>query len=290
MDFKLSSKLVLLGCLLAPALAFGGSFPVPSVEYSGDNRIESMGMVMNAKTFFTKDKQRMEVKAEQQGVNMVTIVRLDKRVAWNLMIDHKTYTEVDVEDSQVNSGDFRSCTVDFSGDSADSVNGVAAKKTHGIVKCPDVEYGGDFWVTPEGIVVRMDVAGKTSQGQNIQMKTEMSNLKIGPQDSSLFEIPAGFASMGNMNSIMNNVSKQMEMQTKMMEERMKREEEERKSREADEAVKRKADEERLKAEAAAREYSAKKRAEADKKKKGGLLNDPDVRDVMKSGAKKLFGF
>lgn len=290
MAFKLSAKLIVLVCTLAPALSFGATFPEPSVEYSGDNRIESMGMEVHSKTFYTKDKQRMEIKAEKQGVNMISIIRLDKGVSWNLMVDQKTYTEAEVEESQKNSGDFRSCTVVFSGDSSESVNGVAAKKSHGIVKCPDVEYGGDFWITQESIVVKMDVAGKTDTGQNIQMKTEMSNLKIGPQDQALFEIPAGFAPMGNMNSIMQNASKQMEMQTKMMEQQMKREEEERKKREADDAANRKAEEERIKAEAAQREYSAKKRAEAEKKKKGGLLDDPDVRDVMKSGAKKLFGF
>lgn len=265
-------------CMLLSVPALAGSFPAPTVEYSGDSRMEANGMAVSMKIFQAKEKQRIEMSNPQMGGNTVMIMRMDKKVSWNLMPEQKMYMEVSLEEAQKRSGDMRECTWDATEKGSESVNGVSAKKSHAVVKCPDSEYEGDFWVTGEGIGVKMDVTGKTKDGEKIHMKQEMSNLKIGKQDASLFEIPAGYTSMGNVNTMMKDAQRQMEEGKKQQAQAMedaKKEEEARKAREAEDA-------ERAKKEQAAREYSEKKRKEA----ASGAPTSVD--DAVKGGLKKLF--
>lgn len=274
---KISLPLFL--ALIFPALSVAGQFPAPTVEYSGDSRIESSGQEMKMKIFMAKEKQRIEMNNPQAGMNSVLILRMDKNIGWNLMPDQKMYTEINLEESRKRSGDFRECSYDSSEKGTDTVNGIGARKSHAVVKCPDSEFEGDFWVTPEGITVKMDVTGKTKEGEKMAMKQEMTSLKIGPVDPSLFEIPAGYASMGNVSDLMKDAQRQMEegqkQQAAAMEEAQKQE-----AKRREEEQKRLAEEEeRRKKEEAAREYSAKKRKEA---------APSTVDEAVKGGLKKLF--
>lgn len=262
--------------ILATGLcAFAAEYPSPKVEYSGDNTIEAEGHSMKMKVFAAKEKQRIEMNDPKMGMNTILIMRFDKKVGWNLMPDQKMYNEVNFEDMRKNSGDMRECSYDYKEAGSESVNGVSASKAHATVKCPDGDYEGDFWFTADSIGVKMEMKGKTKDGKSVAMKQEMSNLKVGKLDPSLFEIPSGYTFMGNVNDMMKDAQRQMDEAKKEQDRAMeeaRRNEEERKKRAAEE-------EEKRKQEQAAREYSEKKRKQAE---------TPSVQDAVKGGLQKLF--
>lgn len=270
--------LTALFCLSLPLSALAGSFPTPSVEYFGDSHVEANGMAMAMKIYQAKDKQRIEMNNPQMGGKSIMIMRMDKKVGWNLMPEQKMYSEINLEDAKKRSGDMRECTWDASEKGSESVNGISTKKQHAKVSCPDSDYEGDFWITSEGIGVKMDITGKTKGGEQIHMKQEMRNLKIGKLDPDLFEIPAGYTSMGNVNTMMQDMQRQMDdakKQQAQADEEMKKQQEANKAKAAEDA-------ERAKKDQAAREYSEKKRKEA------GSSAPTSVDDAVKGGLKKLF--
>ncbi len=270
---------------LFPLVSYAGQFPVPTVEYSADSRMETGGMAMDQKLFMTRDKQRIEMKNPQAGMDSIMISRLDKKVAWNLIPAQKAYTEVNLQESEKQSGDMRSCSADFSGGTSDAVNGITARKSHGSVVCPEISYEGDFWITAEGIMVKMDVTGKSKDGTTGNFRMTLSNLKLGRQDPALFEIPDGYRSMGNMNDMSAKYQRIMEEQQKRQadaerESKRKSDEDARKKEEQD--AKRKADEEARKKEQAGRDFTAKGRSGQD-----GSGAKGTVEDAVKSGLKSL---
>ena len=53
------------------------------------------------------------------------------------------------------------------------------------------KFGGFSWRTKEGIPLKVDLLYKQGEEKH-RMTTELHNLKIGPQDPQLFEIPADY--------------------------------------------------------------------------------------------------
>jgi outer membrane lipoprotein-sorting protein len=175
----------------------------PTVEYSADMTMASDQGSMNSKIYSALGgKQRWEMAS--QGQNVIMITRQDKKVAWTLMPQQNTYMEMSLTDASKKTGNnVNECDMDISSEGSETVNGVRATKSKVSMSCPDnSKYDGTMWVTKEGIMVKMDaVAGQGSDKGHI--KIDLTNLKIGSQDASLFEIPAGYQkfSMGDISSM-----------------------------------------------------------------------------------------
>ncbi|MBN1627793.1 MAG: DUF4412 domain-containing protein [Deltaproteobacteria bacterium] len=177
----------------------------PTVEYSADMVMGSEQGSSTGKVFYALGgKSRTEFNT--QGTTAITILRQDKKVAWVLMPEQKTYMEMGIDESKENAGqDLSDCDVDFSSLGQETVNGIKATKNKTSVTCPDnVKYDGTMWISKDNIVVKMDTA-TVVDGNQVNMKYELKNLKIEKQDASLFEIPAGYQkfSMGNFSSMFN---------------------------------------------------------------------------------------
>jgi hypothetical protein len=69
-------------------------------------------------------------------------------------------------------------------------------------RSPVGEDGRFWWMTKEGIMMKLDVIS-VDKGKD-RMKMELDNLKIGKQDSALFEVPSGYSKMdmGGMGKMM----------------------------------------------------------------------------------------
>jgi hypothetical protein len=77
----------------------------------------------------------------------------------------------------------------------EQLTGVATIKSKVIMTGKDgSKMGGFWWTSAQGIVVKMDVIG-VDGNTKMRMKQELSNIQLGPQDASLFEIPSGYSSM-----------------------------------------------------------------------------------------------
>jgi hypothetical protein len=165
------------------------------VEYSADTYFETEQLSFNGRIYHAlggKDRQEMNV----GGSNQITIVRMDKQLAWVLMPESQMYMETDLKTGKRDSRDVNDCSIDQKISGNETVNGINATRSKISMSCPDgIQYAGDMWVTKDGILVKMDATGKTKDSKVVRIKTELKNLKIATQNPALFEIPAGYTQM-----------------------------------------------------------------------------------------------
>jgi hypothetical protein len=186
---------VAVGCLLGITTVHATSLPAPQVEYSADRVIESEAGTFTGKVFAAKDKERSEI--AMRGMQSVTIVRRDKQLGWMLMPSHRLYSQMDLARARQQSGaPAEDVTIEEIG--SETIEGYAATKYKLLMK--DGSAGGFIWVTADGIAIKMDMLTKEG-GKKSRMTMTLTNLKIGPQDAALFELPSGYSAMPTMGNI-----------------------------------------------------------------------------------------
>lgn len=164
----------------------------PKVEYSADSYMETAEGTMEGKVYSAPGKERRE--SVQQGEKMITIMRHDKKVMWMLKPEDKTYMEMKMSKGG-RKDDLSSYKMETSTVGPETVNGVKTTKSKMIMTGPKGDKLGGFgWRTKEGIVVKMDAIAVDKKSKE-RIKSELKNLKVGKQDSSLFEIPSDYTKM-----------------------------------------------------------------------------------------------
>ncbi len=200
------SRLIALTIALATALIWcsvEAAQPMqrPQAEYSADETIQSEEGTIQQKVFVTPTKERKEL-LTGSGEGAVQIYRYDTKVMWMLMPSEKMYMEHSTAGPrrQGQGTDTSQWTYEDTAMGEETLNGIAVTKYKTIATSTDgKKYGGFSWRTPEGINVKQDLLYKEGNDKK-RMLTELSNLRIGRQDPSLFEIPEGFTKfdMGGM--------------------------------------------------------------------------------------------
>jgi len=192
-----TALVVLIGILFVSFTpAWGGE-----VEYSADSSMETADGVMNGTVYVAPGKERREY--VQDGEKSVMIMRHDKKVMWMLQPEDKTYMEMKLSQGGGRKDDISAYKIDHTTVGPDTVNGIKTTKSKLIMIGPKGDkLGGFMWATKEGIAVKMDAIAVDKNSKE-RFKTELKNLKIGRQDTSLFEIPADYSKMdmggfGNM--------------------------------------------------------------------------------------------
>ena len=147
-------------------------------------------------------KERSEMQME--GMSMISIIRPDKNVAWQLMPMQKMYMEMDMTSAKKMSGKAPDdVTIEKVG--SDMLDGINTTKYKLLMK--DKSAGGFIWLSPENIPVKMDFLSKEGkEKQRITMT--LKNLKVEPQEAALFELPAGYQPMPSMGNMMKNFKPQ----------------------------------------------------------------------------------
>lgn len=167
------------------------------VEYSADYVMETAEGAMRGRLNGAPGLERREDLVE--GTTMVSIRRDDKKVLWMLMPTERMYMEMKF--GQMEGGKSRTPSpeeykTEMTTEGREEVNGVMTTKSKVIMTGADgSKMGGFWWTTDDGLLVKMDVIS-VAKGEKIRMKRELSNVKIGPQPKDLFEIPAGYQTMG----------------------------------------------------------------------------------------------
>lgn len=167
----------------------------PKVDYSADEYMETEQVNMKAKVYHTGGKERRE--QDMGGMQQIQIIRRDKNLIWMLMPQQKMYMEMPLEEGKGKSADVSGYKIEESSVIGEEVvNGVKATKSKVIMSdSKGNKLGGFIWNTKENITVKMDLLAK-AEGSKMRMKTELKNLKIGKQDSKLFEIPSNYIKAG----------------------------------------------------------------------------------------------
>lgn len=189
-----------------PALAMVGMSAVAmamtpaQVEYSADETMETAEIATEGPVYVAADMERREMLIE--GMRQITIMRHDKKLMWTLMPQERMYMEATLGAASAGQGDVSDYEVEQTTVGKEEVNGVMTTKSKIVMtgKKGD-KMGGFWWMSPEGIVVKMDVIG-VDKGSKARIKKELKNIKVGSQDPVLFEIPDGYTKMSLMNMMM----------------------------------------------------------------------------------------
>ena len=110
----------------------------------------------------------------------------------------KMYQTLDFAKAQAQSGAAPDSQVEITEVGTETIEGFAAKKFKMLMK--DGSAGGFIWITEHGIPVKMDMLSKDG-GEKTRMTITLKNLKIGPQDAQLFELPSGLTAMPSMDNL-----------------------------------------------------------------------------------------
>ncbi len=161
-------------------LALGACGSAGAADFSADMVIQPKGEEATTGKMFVKgDKIRQETK--EDGETQIMIIRPDKKVTWMIAPEEKTYMEMPYQSEDKT---FEEWTAEkekqakYLGD--ETVSGLACKKYESIED-------GDktfIWISkqfPFPIKV-----------EDSEVTMEYRNVKAGPVEDSLFEIPAGY--------------------------------------------------------------------------------------------------
>lgn len=167
--------------LVAVTLLAALAAPVYALEFSADVVTEAKGQRMDGRIYVADKKVRMDMAGTS------TITRMDKNVTWLLMPQQPLYMEQPIDPARI-----AGATEKMPGEvsrtplGTDLVDGRPADKFRITYTGPGGEASVDQWVDKAtGIPVKtVAIDGSWTM--------EYRNLNAGPQDPSLFEIPAGY--------------------------------------------------------------------------------------------------
>jgi hypothetical protein len=156
------------------------------------------------KLFYSPGKMRSEYEyalKNGQKVSTVAINRIDQKLTWTIQPDQKTYvtmknhekvpTAMLQTDGLINVYLFDRVEQAKAGE--EDVNGVKAVKYKvAMTNVAGEKLEGFVWRTKDNITLKVNATVKRKVGNTERLARELKNLKISPQDASLFEVPAGF--------------------------------------------------------------------------------------------------
>jgi outer membrane lipoprotein-sorting protein len=185
---RLTAILVLWAVTLAPVKA--EILPAPTVEYSADSTLDAAGMKMRTRVYYSPGKQRREVTSD--GQQQVMILRVDKSISWMLMPDSRQYMDMPLSTGMESSGAVEGYEVQRTAAGKERVNGLDTTRYKAVLETPaGIRLEGFIWVTEQGLLVKLD-ANATGSEVSGRMRMDVTNVRFGPQDPRLFEIPAGY--------------------------------------------------------------------------------------------------
>lgn len=173
--------------------------PQPKTDYTAAVVVSDNGVQAEGRVFRAPNKERREFTIE--GESRIVIVRLDTKRVWSLVPEEKIFIETSFDEalgrSAARAAPAAKAKVALTPLGHEPVNGVAALKER--VAGEDEEgrpIAAIVWVSPQGIVLRVDTELLDDQGRKHQVRMELHDLKPGPQDSKLFEIPPDYRPAG----------------------------------------------------------------------------------------------
>ena len=181
---KIVMFILLIGfcmALTAPSIQADES----KAQYSAVQHISTQQGDVEARVFAAPGMKRMEMHDATQ------ILRFDKGVMWILMPKQRMYMERPIPSDSGGSDNLKYLEKKKLG--KETVNGISATKYKTVAQDPQGNrLEGFSWLTDDGILVKNDMQ-VSDGGRKMQVRSEISDLKVGEQDPALFEVPQGFS-------------------------------------------------------------------------------------------------
>ena len=187
-------RAIAVSLLYLTASAQSATAPASQAEYSADYVMETAEGAIRGHLNVAPGKERREDAME--GTTTVMIRRDDLKKMWMLMPSERMYMEMNAGQPAMGEGapDPNAYQTEMTTVGREELDGLMTTKSKVVMTGKDGKMGGFWWTTDQGVVVKMDVIG-IDGNTKMRMKRELSNIKLGPQDASLFEIPKGYSSM-----------------------------------------------------------------------------------------------
>ena len=165
----------------------------PNASYSGMRHVESKEGQMDMFVRQAPKMSRIDMNMQSQSVSLIT--REDRGVNYMLMPQMSMYKEVAADQVQVAGANLSFSEVSEVG--AENINGYDCTKYRAKFKdAQGGKAGGYYWVSDDGILMKVDMIYKSRKQKGERMIFEMRDLEVGPQDPSYFEVPSSYSSMG----------------------------------------------------------------------------------------------
>ena len=165
-----------------------------NASFSGTRHMEMKEGQIDSFVRQAPGKMRMEMSTG--GRSAVIITRQDTGKNYMLMPSMSMYREMDIKGLQ----EAGSSDVDFSEASKvgrETINGFDCTKYKAKFKDQQGGKGGGYyWVSDEGILMKVDMIYQSRKQKGQRMVFEMRDVQIGPQDPNEFEVPANYSKMG----------------------------------------------------------------------------------------------
>lgn len=186
---SLRALLAIAALLAAPMAAAAeiGPFGLPTAPYSADSRITADGRTIDARIHADGQRERREIRAE--GMEQVMLIDHGTQKATMLIVEQKVAMEVDMD---ATGGPMAATKWETREIGREELAGRTVTRHHVDGSGADgARVVGEVWLTDEKIPVKsaLDV---TEEGQTVRIVQELSNLRIGPVDPALFQVPAGY--------------------------------------------------------------------------------------------------
>lgn len=162
----------------------------PTADYTADAVAKTAGQPDSvSKIWFTKDMVRVDV--THQGQSMSVIMDRVKKQMTVLIPKSKLYQQEALPEGEAQNP-IASGSWEVTKGSDETVAGIATTKWQVKGKGADNRtFEGFIWTSKENIQVKMEGEAE-DEGKKVKVVSELKNLKVGPVDAKVFEIPKDF--------------------------------------------------------------------------------------------------
>lgn len=168
---------------------------LPNVAYQADITIQAGRISFSGKIHYAIDRERREIGfARSKRTRKPMIIRRDKQVIWVLNPGSETFfaTPMPKLGGTAGPGFAGRKLVEQTKLGSEVLDNIATTKYRLVfAKQNDVQISGTAWITADNILMRLHGISAVKD-ETAPIIFSLSNLKIGPQDAKLFDVPAGF--------------------------------------------------------------------------------------------------
>ena len=184
---RIVAMLFLAGVFLHSPPAAAAMIGDSDVAYRADRTVVFKGHRYTGPVWAVPGKQRHE--QEINGLRLVVILRTDTGTAAAILPDFNVYAVFPM--SRELDRSILGRPVEHT-----SIDGMPAAKYRLEHTEPDGTGGsGWLWIGPHHILVKLDGEYRTASGTTVPVTAALSDIRPGPQDPSLFEIPSNMTAL-----------------------------------------------------------------------------------------------
>jgi hypothetical protein len=179
--------LVLGAALPAAAQVLGDA----SVPFSADRSLTVDGRTFQGRVYHMPGRQRHEQMLE--GMQQVVLLRADRGEGWLVLPSLHSYVEFRFPQAitELSDPSLRGTPV-----GQETVSGVRTTKYRVEHTARDgTSVDGWMWTSREGIVMKLDGTVRPRSGKPTPFSMQLSNVRVGPQDAAMFDLPQGFVKL-----------------------------------------------------------------------------------------------